>query len=506
MKILVHTTLLLYSVILFSQEMNTLDTLEKKLSELKNRDPDETIRIGTYILRHSPSDRQKSSTLAFMSFAYFAKKDAQKSTELLFRSKEIADQTKDPEIIVKINGTIAQMYLSIGFKEKAVYHLQKAINEIRKLPDGDNKYTLKGLSYIELGKISLDEIKHNEATAYFKNSLVEFNKMDDNSLYYIKRSYFNIGDSFYGMGQLDSAQQYLQQALDIKQNPIVNHYALYTLSNIYNQKKQYQRAIDTLVVILENDKLDDELKSEIYLSISKNHNALGNSEKYNLFNEKHLALNKEIIDNNLSTIKNAITIEEKNLIDKINSADDQNSILILVMILICCIGTALPLYLRQKKKMQYEAVIDLLEKRAEPIAFPKVSLPLNEVASQYISPETEHGILEKLIKFEQSGKFTNSKLTISTVAVQLKTNTTYLSQIINKYKEKNFNAYINELRINYICERIHSNPECLTYKISYLGEIAGFTSHSTFTTIFKSVTGISPSAFLKEAEKSRKQN
>src|SRR5690606_38620816 len=113
----------------------------------------------------------------------------------------------------------------------------------------------------------------------------------------------------------------------------------------------------------------------------------------------------------------------------------------------------------------------------------------------------EEEILNKLAKFEKSGKFTNPKLTISTLAVQLKTNTTYLSEIINSHKGKNFNAYLNELRITYICEKIYQHPEYLQYKISYLAEESGFTSHSAFATVFKSVTGISPSAFLREASK-----
>src|SRR5690606_20454014 len=109
--------------------------------------------------------------------------------------------------------------------------------------------------------------------------------------------------------------------------------------------------------------------------------------------------------------------------------------------------------------------------------------------------------LSKLEKFEKSQKFTNPKLTISTLAVQLKTNTTYLSEVINHYKGKNFNTYINELRINYICEKIYAHPEYLNYKISYLAEESGFASHSAFATVFKSITGISPSAFLREAAK-----
>lgn len=115
----------------------------------------------------------------------------------------------------------------------------------------------------------------------------------------------------------------------------------------------------------------------------------------------------------------------------------------------------------------------------------------------------EKDLLEKLQKFEESQKFTNSKLTIASLALQLKTNTSYLSEVINKYKGKNFNTYINELRIAYICQKIYNHKEYQNYKISYLAEECGFTSHSSFATVFRNITGISPSVFIREASKSQ---
>lgn len=505
MKKVILILLLLQSAFLFPQDINKLDQLEKRLNELRNTNPDEVIKIGDYILEHSSSNRQKANTLVFMSFAYFAKKDTDKSTELLFKAKEIAEATKDSEVITKIYGTIAQMYLKIEFKDKASHYLQMAIDEIQKMPESDSKHRLKGLSYIELGKINLDDKKNTEANAYFKRSLAEFNLINENSLYFIKRSYYNLGDSFHEMNKPDSAKFYLKKALDIEQNPVVNRYILFTLSNVYTQEKQYQRAIDTLSAVLDRYDLEDDIKSKVYLAILKNYNAVGNTEKYNQFNERYLALNNEISNTNLSTIKNVIKIEEKDFTKKITSAHQQNNRLLFLLVVIFVSGSAILLYIRQKKKLQkkkYEAIIDQLEKKSLQVDFPQSLLPAKDnTASSGILPEIEQGILDKLLKFEQSDKFTNPKLNISTVSIQLKTNTTYLSQIINKYKGKNFSTYINELRINYICEKIHNNPEYLAYKISYLGEMAGFTSHSTFTTTFKSVTGMSPSTFLKEADK-----
>ena len=69
----------------------------------------------------------------------------------------------------------------------------------------------------------------------------------------------------------------------------------------------------------------------------------------------------------------------------------------------------------------------------------------------------------------------------------------------------NFNTYINILRINYIVEKLKTDSNFINYKISYLAEHSGFASHSSFATVFKSITGISPIKFI-ELLKDEKEN
>lgn len=132
---------------------------------------------------------------------------------------------------------------------------------------------------------------------------------------------------------------------------------------------------------------------------------------------------------------------------------------------------------------------------------PELIEKIQKDLSSQIPNSVEKDLLEKLQKFEESEKFTNPKLTISSLALQMKTNTSYLSEVINKYKGKNFNTYINELRIAYICQKIYNHKEYQNYKISYLAEECGFASHSSFATVFRNITGISPSVFIREASK-----
>lgn len=122
----------------------------------------------------------------------------------------------------------------------------------------------------------------------------------------------------------------------------------------------------------------------------------------------------------------------------------------------------------------------------------------NQVSKKYvISKELEDEILKKLKRFENSKKFLNKDISLSVLAVQFDTNVKYLSDVINSNYNLNFNTYINTLRINYIVEKLKTDPDFKNYKISYLAEYCGFSAHSSFATVFKSITGISPVKFIE---------
>lgn len=122
---------------------------------------------------------------------------------------------------------------------------------------------------------------------------------------------------------------------------------------------------------------------------------------------------------------------------------------------------------------------------------------------QVISEKTENLLLKKLEDFEKTEDYIRTDMSLQNLAKKLETNTKYLSETINTHKQKNFNAYINELRINYIVNKLKEKPVYRSYKIRYLAEESGFSTHSAFAAVFKSVTGMSPANYiqlLKEKE------
>lgn len=114
-----------------------------------------------------------------------------------------------------------------------------------------------------------------------------------------------------------------------------------------------------------------------------------------------------------------------------------------------------------------------------------------------ILDSTQQRILDHIKIFEENQEYLNPKMSAALLANQFETNTKYLTLILKKTYDKDFTTYINELRINHIIKLLEEEPKYRQYKISYLAEVGGYSSHSKFTAIFKKVKDCSPSEFIK---------
>ncbi|MBC9797598.1 AraC family transcriptional regulator [Sinomicrobium weinanense] len=71
-----------------------------------------------------------------------------------------------------------------------------------------------------------------------------------------------------------------------------------------------------------------------------------------------------------------------------------------------------------------------------------------------ISQKVIDMVLKKLDTFEKGKKFLDKKMSVSKFAATLEVNNKYLSQIISHFKKKGVTEYLNDLRIDYIVDRM----------------------------------------------------
>ncbi|MDM1557389.1 AraC family transcriptional regulator [Chryseobacterium indologenes] len=303
------------------------------------------------------------------------------------------------------------------------------------------------------------------------------------------------------------------------------NYALYNLGKAYQGIKNEEKAIETYV------KLDSEVQKfnitypelrEAYTYLIDYYKTNNNQQKQLYYIDRFLIVDKKLDEQiqylatelpkkydtpNLLQEKEDI-IEELKLRKKILYISLGALLLILLFIIY--------LYYKSKKteKEQRKIAQDLIlwvekknieERNAEQKnetndtqTTPTTVSEQSDKASKAISEEVTQFILRELRVFESKELFLKKGTTLASLAKNIKTNTAYLSEIINTHKGKNFTAYLNDLRIDFALNRLVKDKKFRSYKLSVIAEELGYNNEQAFSLAFKKKTGTTLSMYIKE--------
>ena len=100
--------------------------------------------------------------------------------------------------------------------------------------------------------------------------------------------------------------------------------------------------------------------------------------------------------------------------------------------------------------------------------------------------------LENVMKEEKP--FLNKNLSLSILADKLGIRTHVLSFVLNTHYNENFYTYVNNFRIDY-CKTLLKNPKKQHLSIEGIALEGGFGSKSTFNTLFKKQSGMTPTQY-----------
>ncbi|MDG1528313.1 MAG: helix-turn-helix domain-containing protein [Polaribacter sp.] len=392
----------------------------------------------------------------------------------------------------------------------------------------------------------------NEAIKLFKSSLGYYNNVSRKELYDYSSIIFNLSKIFNSLKLYDSTYYYNSKvhSLAIKyKDSILSGYTNFNKGNVYYLKGEYINAINFLkksilfikldenYIILCNaylylaqsyDKINYKNRSLRYfhkidslfqktgnyyrsqkpayrylISYYKNEdNDLKQLEYINKYikvdsvlNARSKKISKSLTENydipNL--LKERKTIE--NRLKERLSTTQKWVILISLFAIIISITLA---YQSKRKKLYKQRFNNLVassqnEKPTSVKIIPKKesSIPIDLV----------NKILKLLSKFQNNHEYILHDVTLFNLAKKFKTNTKYLSQIINQHKGKSFNNYINSLRINYTIEKLKTDTRFRKYSINAIANEVGFNTSESFSKAFYKNTGIKPSYFIKELER-----
>lgn len=489
----------------FSNKHNLIDDIESLL----HSNPDQSLKVAQYLLsKTNTSNKEKAKVNYLIANAYLIKGDYGSALNFLYEEKNYEDYLSELEKIkIGINKIAILRELTLFEQSKEI--IAKLEDKLSKNNlDANQKLYLQSSVAIEKARFFLQEnkaekgisvLKKNDFSADEKNH--DFNELKFNYLTTLGRLYIQ-------NKQLVTAEDCFQSAVKLlnqqeEENSYLKIDALRGLAQVFSLENEHEKAVIAAEEALGYAKRFDNifLQVKIQEQLAENYFALNNLEAYKTTNAKFFELQDDTEVREQEDINMAYNLISDEYDNRFN--DEKSSYVIvgyvilgfLFLLIIVCI------FFWQKtlqRKKNIEQVVNYIEiTRNNLLSSFSVSDKKQEPKKNLILKETELQILNKLKRFENSKRYLNNEISLAVLAGQLDSNTKYLSEIINTHYNVNFNTYINRLRINFIIEKLKTDPNFINYKISYLAESCGFSSHSSFATVFKSITGISPVKFIE---------
>ncbi len=286
--------------------------------------------------------------------------------------------------------------------------------------------------------------------------------------YYIALSYDGYGDIEKSIEHFKNVDQTLKETEDIVPLLLKTYTHLITYYKSKNDVEQQLHYINTLLKL---DSIRD--SNQIYLT----KNIIKRYDTVELISDK-----EELI---------AQLQEDQSL--------KKETIIILVTSLIAVLLIAI--YGYRRGYVHKKRFLKLLDKAAQQDHNISGTPVVKKVSVDTISQETQDHLLDKLKEFEEKELYLKPNINSKDLAKKFGSNSSYLSLVVNTYKQKSISQYVSDLRIDYVVKKLQTDPKLRKYTIKAIAQEIGFNTSEVFAKAFYKRTGIYPSYFIKKLEK-----
>lgn len=427
-----------------------------------------------------------------------------------------AKEQKDEKQTAYANMNIAYINSYIGKNAEAAKIFRRYVYNRNNITDDyqHNQIRIALIScYIEINKLDSANILIQQGQEYALRNKNEY----DSNLYSYLSATSDLKLKKYGSAtaKLLNIYTYINNS-DEKIN--INR-VLYSLGKAYEGTENKEKTLQTYLKLDSNVQKSGitfpELR-EVYTYLIDYYKEHNNKEKQLYYIERFLKIDKKL-DEQFKYLSTEVPkkYDTPNLLQEkeniINDLRNRKTILnISIVVLVIMLLLILFLYYKAKKiekenkKTARKLIYDIEKRDFKAIVDIKKELhePQDNKTVKTIPEDVTLFILKELEIFEDQQFFLKNGITLTGLAKKIKTNTTYLSEIINNYKGKNFTSYINDLRIDYVLKRLIEDKKFRSYKLPAIAEEIGYNNVQAFSAAFKKKTGTTTSIYIKEIEAS----
>ncbi len=475
------------------------------------------------ITEYYQNDTYPTTIYIYKGDFFYEKRDFKKALDLYLKARSSAEKTQNPFFLYESNFSIGMLRdRTNDFAEALQIHKKNfslVKNNLNKFP----KHYYTGSIYALAN--AYNNVRKLDSADYYNNLGLK-QALDSDNPYDINLFYLNDGTTQYYLNNYGSAIKSLTKATEyfnkINHRPNLSE-GLYFLGKSQLKTNEIEKAvfnfkkIDT--IFQKTNDLLPRIRDSYELLIEYYKKSKDLNQQLNYLN-RLIKLDSIITSNELYISKNLVRkydipniVAEKEAVIEALESNNTFSKKIIITTIVILLVTLVLLYIQSYKKKVYKERFEAIIKDQKPnVKKPEVTPTKSNIEEEVtkkkelnIPQDIIDRILESLNSFEEENQFLDSQVNIQEMAKKFKTNTNYLSKVINHYKKQNFATYINFLRTDYIISELQTNRTLRNYTISALAREIGFKSSESFSKSFYKRTGIYPSYFISNLEKTNTQ-
>lgn len=460
-------------------------------------------------------------------FCFF---DYAKSYESLSKAEELS--TDMPEAISRIYLNFGAMYQTMAEQGKDQKTLRKALSYYKKCFAVSIKAKSEDfdMAFANIVSVSSD-LGELSRIATIRNQYAQLEKQHSS----VVRRYALLlydGNSYLTKRQYAKAETcYRQQEVLVKDDPSRLRYLIFAKINCAKTRRLQgdmagagQLLHEALSLAAHSNMKDAEL--ELYDHLAELYALQGDILGENRFRNNYLALKDTLLN-----YRQLMSVSEMRFVNSMKRVDEQMGQMELrrqrqLLILGVVIGAALLILcfllvlwrknkrLREQNKNLYTKTLATLRneekerKRCETLEQElsqiKESIPQRKEKYTYnnLSNDDKQILASRILRvMETCGEIYSPEFSLERLSELVGSRYKLVSQVINETCQMNFSTFLNEYRVKEACRQMSDREHYGNLTIEAISQGVGFKSRASFISAFKKFTGLTPSQFLKIADR-----
>lgn len=470
-------------------------------TDLTYSNPEKALQLSDSIYKHSKVPREQVIALMLQVNVHTTQHDLKQAKNMAERAIRLARLEKEYIWEYRAHGLLYSIYASAGLYEEALQTLEKSERILKSIDSPSEKAQLEGLNETSRATVNLRVKNFQKAKEHALKSIEFFEKTEDVEIkyYHLASAYDILASAHYQSEDYEKSSKYYTKVFELLEINGNTSYPLYGIAYVglaANGLKlgypleEVKYNLDHASKYIENN-THHFAKIFYYKQLQNYARKCNDFDQFLIVSDSLKAIETRGEDLEKLYFQNLIGGYATHIDDTSMKAKRYAYVSAVLLTILMLVVVLWILKGKQNAKKTRDLLNQIDDKK---LNFTPSSKREN---SLLVSDEIIKQIQKKLEEFEDKKLFLDPDVNLTYLLHFCNTNSKYFNLVLKDVKQVDFNTYINQLRVHYIVQKLKCDPKYRHFKIGALADESGFSSHTRFSKVFKEVTGISPSVFIR---------